>query len=205
MIEVSAKVDIEPWQRAMNALVKDQLPFATAATLTKVAASAQAQVRRELPRRFELRNRRLLNGIKVKNAVKRDWPSQRAWVGTVDEEIARHEKGGTFRPARSQFHAIPTRVVRRKKGGRYAGAVTKKDSPRKILSLKSGYVAGNAIRLRKSSRRQTRGLTMFHLRRTIRIRPRLGFEETVRNVVARRIQRTFSAELSRALRGARPR
>lgn len=196
MAPVEAQLVLRPWLRALNAVGKDQMPFAVARTLTDVAKDAQEEVRRVLSRRFEIRSKHPLRGIQVEPAKKRDWPRTRARVGTRDQYIAQHERGGVFRPRSSSYHAIPTRRVKRTKSGR----VRKRDRPREIIEGKRGFFTDRTIRLNDYRRRQRRAPTMFLLRRQIRLQPRLGFEDTVRQTAAARMQPTFTRHMAAALR-----
>ncbi|MEL6715150.1 MAG: hypothetical protein AAFU73_23455 [Planctomycetota bacterium] len=199
MIEL--ELQVRPWERAMNSLVKDQLPIATADALTSVAYAAQSRVRLELTRRFTIRNRGLLKGVQVVKAKKRDWPRSRAIVGMREALWAPHETGALVRPYRSKHHAIPTRRVKRNKGG----TVRKSQRPSEIIQRGRGHVAGSIIRLNDHRRRTRRSATMYLLRKSIRIRPSLRFEETVRGVALRQLQPAFHAKLKAHLRTARPR
>lgn len=196
MSEVSVTLEIRPWQRAMNSLGKDQLPFAVASTLSKVAVDAQHAVRRELPKRFTLRSNWTQRGILTTPAKKRDWPRITAVVGSRDEFLVQHETGGVFRPRRSKFHAIPTKRVQRKA----SGAVRKAQTPRALIERGRGYFAGRSIKLSDTRRTKQQAGTMFFLRPTVRIRPVLGFESTVRETAHARLQSTFRSQLSAALR-----
>lgn len=199
MIEL--EIQVRPWQRAMNSLVRDQIPYATVQALTSVAYDARDRVRQELPRRFTIRNRGLLKGVQVERASKRDWPRIRAVVGLRDALWVPHESGASLHPSRSTYHAIPTRRVKRNRGG----TVRKSQQPREIIDRGRGHFAGSTIRLNHYQRRERRAATMYLLRKSIRIRPALRFEETARSVAVRRLHPTFQAELKAALRTARAR
>jgi hypothetical protein len=123
---------------AFQRLAADQLPFATAVALTRVAQDARDKERKQLDATFKVRSRRRIEqGIQVNRAEKRDWPRPRAEVGLRDEFMARHVTGGDKEPKPGTRHvAIPTRFVQR--GPR--GSVVFRDKPRQIRNRNGGFV-----------------------------------------------------------------
>lgn len=198
-IQVKAEVDIASWQRAWNALGRDQLPFATAATLTSLAKSAQARVRQELPSRFKVRSTWTSRGIQIQPASKRDWPRAYALVGTRDAHMVDQELGAVRKPRSGRNIAIPTKRVKRKG----SGAVRAAQRPRRLIQRKKAYATQRAIKLKDTRRTKHQAAVMFLLRPVVKIRARFGFEDTVRDVVRREASQAFQRELGRALRTRR--
>lgn len=124
---------------AFAKLANDQLPFATAVALTRVAVDARDQERRVLGRTFTLRSRkRVEGGIQINRAEKKDWPRCRAEVGLRDEFMAKHVTGGEKTPKPGGKHvAVPTRIVQRLPSG---GVVTRQ-RPKPVLQRPGGFTA----------------------------------------------------------------
>lgn len=131
---------------ALAKLAREQLPFATAVALTRIAQDARNDVRHQLRRSFTLRSRRVEGGIQINRAEKRDWPHPKAEVGTKDSFMARHVTGGTKKPLAGTKHvAIPTKIVQRGAGG----GVMIGHKPRQIRARETGFVTdakGNPTR-----------------------------------------------------------
>lgn len=195
-LDIRVEFDLPPYLRALNHLGKNQLPFAVASTLTAVAKVAQANVKRVLPRRFKLRSTWVQRGIRIKPARKSDWPRSYALVGSRDPYMVDQETGGQRRARRGKYRAIPAKRVQRKA----SGAVRRAQSPRSIIGKGRGYFGDRAILLKDTRRTKHRAKTMYLLRRTVSIRPRFGFEDTVQQTAARRIIPIFRRKLTAALR-----
>lgn len=123
---------------AFAKLAHDQLPFATAVALTRVAQDARDQERRQLGRTFTLRSRRRVEmGIQINRAEKSDWPRCRAEVGLRDDFMAKHVTGGEKTPKPGTRHvAIPTRIVQRTA----SGGVVLRQRPKSIRRRPGGFV-----------------------------------------------------------------
>lgn len=121
MSEIRFEVDAnaQSLAEAFARLAREQLPFATAVALTRVAQEARDRERGALSDTFTLRSRRRVEGgIQINRAEKKDWPRSRAEVGLRDAFMARHVTGGVKTPKPGVSHvAIPTRLVVRGPGG----------------------------------------------------------------------------------------
>lgn len=103
-MDVELTVDLSDFERRMSRLARDQVPFATALTLTRVTLHARDELREDLPNHFVIRNRWTERGVVAKTASKRDLE---AIVGHRDEYMARQATGGTKRPKSASLVAIP--------------------------------------------------------------------------------------------------
>jgi hypothetical protein len=94
MFDLQIKTNLPQLERELTEFAKKQIPYATARTLTQLAKNAQAEVRRNLPTRFQIRNHFTASGIRIEPARKSDWPNLRSAIGSVDGYLARQELGG---------------------------------------------------------------------------------------------------------------
>lgn len=197
-VAIKAQVELRPWLSVMNALGKDQIPFATAKTLTALAKDSQLAVQRTMPSRFKLRNRAFPKvAIKIVAARKRDWPRQVAVVGSPFASLALQETGGIKRSRSGGALAIPTSKVRRGARGVALG-----NRPRSQIRSGKARVTEDSrsiVRVFKRKHKQPTPV-LFLLRSRARVRPRLGFDATVKRVVRSRAQLIFDFELKKGLR-----
>jgi phage gpG-like protein len=195
-LDIRLEVDLPPYLRTLNALGKDQLPFAVASTLTEVASLAQARLRAQLPRRFNIRSKWTAKGIQTKKARKGDWPRTYALVGTRDEYMVQQELGGIRRARSGRYRAIPSRVVKR----RASGAVRKDQRPRALIGKGRAYFGTESIQLTGGKSGRGRKGTAYWLREQVRMRPRWGMRQSVQQTAATTIQPVFRRKMTAALR-----
>lgn len=183
----------------LRRLARDQIPFATARALTDVAQAARDAQREAMPRRFTIRNKRVVRGITIERANKSDWPDTFALVGTRDPFIARHELGGVQRPATGGRFAVPTRVAasRRTRTGKIPATL----KPGRLLSSGAGFLTDDGRIVLKRKRRRTLGglRTVFSLHRTIKLRRSLRLVETVERVARREYPGAFAKRIRQAI------
>jgi hypothetical protein len=75
-MKLSVQTDIRGFQRNMETLRKDQIPFATAYALTQTAIAAQKEVEREIPRVFDNPTPFTRQAIRIRPATKRRLQSE---------------------------------------------------------------------------------------------------------------------------------
>ena len=168
--------------RQVGNLTLSQLPFATAKSLTQTAQLARDHVRLNMRRHFTTRSKRPARGVTIQAAQKRDWPWQKARVGTRDAFMAEHVTGKIRRPKKSKTLAVPTRLVKRTSTGK----VRKAQKPRTILAKEGGHVESRQVRLRRPrARGQAKRVSIFFLlKREVKIRKRWPFQEEVNEKAA---------------------
>lgn len=190
---------------AFQMLAERQLPFATAVALTRVAQDAQEGVRRDMPHRFKLRGSRLLKGVQITRAEKRDWPNPKAQVGSRDEFMVTQELGGERRPQKgASFMAIPTRVVTSQRTS--TGGVPRRLKPRNVN--KARKIPGDRIVAPLSKGKSATGkkldeASFWLLRRRVKIKPRFRLRETVEGSVESTYPKRFEEEFAAAMKSAR--
>lgn len=198
--------------RAFGDLARKQLPFATAVALTRLAQDAQTRVRDGMASKFKLHGNRLVRGVQIKRAEKRDWPDVRAVVGDRDEFMVLQETGGERRAEKGggSHVAIPTKLVTSRRTS--AGRPPKALKPKALLANKRAHarrIAGEAIVARLTGKKSATGrpeqLTYWLLRKSARIKPVFRFRETVTDTAEDRFRPVFERELTAAVKSARVR
>jgi len=131
--------------------------FASALMLTRTAQDSQAEIKRQLPRRFEIRNRAVVDGIRIQAATKSKLVAS---VGSIDDFMALQEEGGTKQSRRGKSLAVPdTRrdLTRREPGSirrTSRGSVTSGTSPQGMLKKAGPKPKRRASPGRGSARRR---------------------------------------------------
>lgn len=191
-ITVDVKTNLKPLSTVFK-----QFPFATALALTRTAQDVQVEERRDLPRKFTLRNNWVSQGIRIKAATKSDL---QAVVYQRDDFMALQETGGTKSP-HGRSIAIPKAVRTNKRGivptGRY---------PRPLLDKPGVFLATiGTIRgiWERTSRKRVPLRLLYTLKNSVPIRPRFNFIPTARRVVLQRFARQFQLAFDRAIKTAR--
>ena len=201
-VEVASNAD--ELRRAFRQIAKDQVPFATALALTRLAQRGQEAGRDRLSSEFKLRSRWVRNGLRIKRAEKRDWPNPVAIVGHRDEYMVLHETGGMKRARGGGRVLIPTRLVRRTSAGR----IRKRQRPAVLgpkLQEQPGKFGARRLELMTRRARRDRRKILYLMRRRVRIRPRFRLTATVNGVAADHSGPIFEKALEAAIRSARVR
>jgi hypothetical protein len=200
---ITVKVDgINQAISMLSDLGRSQLPFATAKALTQLANESRAEIVKDLPSNFTLRNQWWRPGsqfgMNVKTAKKTDWPRPVAEVYTRAHWMIIQETGGVKRPVSGSNLAIPTRNVRRNK----RDIITAANRPSGSAMAKAfKKTIGGDSYLVKPSKKSL--LSMYLIKPSANVRKKFGFEITVREIVARRWSTVFSNAVADAIRTAR--
>ncbi|MBF0252152.1 MAG: hypothetical protein HQL35_16190 [Alphaproteobacteria bacterium] len=214
--------NIEDVERLLTDLEKQHLPFAVARALTRAAYESRDAVRADIANRFTLRTRRAQQGVRVHAAKYRKGVplgALQADVHTLDWYMEDQETGGLRgRTPSGHRRAVPTLHMRR--GGTFQGKV-KKRARSTLLETRAGTrkrkkkasAAPRPFLVRVSPQtevifvREGRGrlpiLPLFVLTDRVRVRPRLGMDETTRDTMARRFGPLLVDSLRDALKGNR--
>ncbi|MEO5330368.1 MAG: hypothetical protein H7829_19250 [Magnetococcus sp. THC-1_WYH] len=179
-----------------------QILFASALALTNTAKDGRDEARRELPQRFTIRTGWVAKGIQVRAANK---ANLKATVMVLDQFMALQETGGS---KTSPFgdslgipigaHPTPTSVTR---PGNFPGAMLKRKGYF-IAPVRKGSSTKGVWR-RTGKDRRARMKLMYAFSRQVRIKPRFGFNETVRKVASEQFPKRFAEALEKALATAR--
>ncbi len=217
MIDIKVELDVSG-PLAQLAALKNQIPFAIASALTKTAQDVQAEVRRQMPRRFTVRTPWIAKGVRVKPSTKANLT---AIVHDVDPFMNVQESGGEKKSIRRRvfdygpYLAVPLDARRNPRD-----VVRKEDWPANlikpfILTAADGrkYLAVHALAKKLRGQRGKLGIgkqvggtgvrLMYRLVEQADIKPRFGFTETARRVIAQKFAPNLEAAMQRAIATAR--
>ncbi|MBF0097164.1 MAG: hypothetical protein HQM04_10665 [Magnetococcales bacterium] len=182
--------------------MEKQIRFAAAKALTQTAQDAQEEIRRQLPERFTIRTGWVAKGIRIVPATPNKLEST---VVVKDEFMIQQETGGEKTSPFGDSLGVPV-------GARPTPtAVTRPSRFPAALLTKPGYFIAPithgsktmALWKRTGRGRRTRLTLMYVFARQVRLRPRFGFRETVRNVALSRFPQRFREAIRQALATAR--
>lgn len=184
-------------------IAEEQLPFAQAVALTRLAQLSREAVLGRLPRDgFTIRSSRVLKGVRVVRAEKRDFPKSRAQVALLDEFMADHVLG---RQRTGRGRRIAVRSDKVKLTG--TGAVPKAKKPRQLIAQGTAFERRGTLFVRPRRRRtgEPEVVPMYFLRGRVKIEPRWEYVSTVEGEVGAKYDAAFRAELEAAIKSARAR
>lgn len=132
---MDVSIDISDFVANIDQAQAKDIPFATAKTLTRVAQDAQIEVKREIGKKFTLRNTWTQLGVKITPAEKLSWPiTAEVYTDTgnasAPDYLTGQEDGLMKVPHNGNQHiAIPTKYLR----ARFPGAIPPPVRPRNLL------------------------------------------------------------------------
>lgn len=218
-MKITVTANTKKAEDMLTALVQKQIPYALSRATNAVAKDVQAAVRAELPGHFILRRKGFIERtIKIlKFSNKRDRPIATT-IGTDPRFnfLAKFERGGTKQGAGGGSLAVP------QVGGarRTIRSVVPSSLRIPALQLRKHTTAGGKVQLKGLFRTFTvktattalvmqrvgkRGLTkvLYAFKRSVPIRPMLGFYRTAEQVVGGMWVRRASESLRDAVKNAR--
>lgn len=226
MFDADITVDFRATDIYLERLEQSQIPFTMAVTLTRLAQQSQKRIRRKMPSQFEIRSKRVIQGVRIKPARKADFKrgTINSQVLDIDEFMAIHTTGGIKRPSRHRYLSVPRQALKDRGHRTKTGKVKKRFKPSVMIAkIKAQRTARHpkkkgrrgprrpfimdingqpVIAQRKSSKRFPL-IYFWGMTTNARIRKRWPFEETVEQVVRRNYVKTFIREYKRNVRSAR--
>lgn len=211
MVDLRIDLELSPTLRALDDLKRKQIPFATALALTRTAQHAQREIKRDLPRRFELRSPFVERGVRIEAATKAKLEAAVLWRGPQGSKfglsLARQETGGSKRPYSRAipggYLALPRDV---KRDGR--GIIPRSQRPGALLKRKRVYIQQDAGRGAAIMQRGTKGappVMLYYLeKRPARIKPRFHFRETAVAAARKVFKKEFGKAFAKAIASRRP-
>lgn len=211
---ITVDVDWTPLSRYLDDMRRRQLPYVTAASTTKLAQLAQADVRSSLGSRFTMRSQWISKGIRIVRAEKKDWPAVQAIVGTLDWFMLPQETGAKRVPEGSRQHLpVPASGIRPTKETK----IPRSKFPKALLSggrskrrafirkLPGGVHAGQIAVLRRTGTGRYPVQVLYLLESETKGKKRLGMQATVTATVRSNHARIFNEVMERALQPKAPR
>jgi len=198
VIKAAEITGLEDTIRYLEALRKDQVPYATARALTSVANEARKSVVDRLGNKYKLRGvwwkagQRF--GVNVVTAKKKDTPIVSSVFSRADW-LSLHETGGIKKASGGRI-AIPTHNVKRSA----AGKITKANRPRNLKNKwESETSGGPAIFQLKGGELKP----MYWLEDSAKIEKGLEFRNTAQDLFKKRFKTIFNLELNKTIATAR--
>jgi len=125
MIEISVKSNVDAVSRQLSAIAYDQLPFATARTLTELAKLAAAAERAAMPKVFDRPTPFTVNSVAVQGA-KKDMPVARVFIrDKAAKYLAPYEFGGIQFLGNKQANLVPVEAQTNQYGNLPRGTIAK--------------------------------------------------------------------------------
>lgn len=127
MLTISVATEFEAMRLTLNDFGRDQLPFAAARALTRLAQSGRDEVKRGLPVVFDRPTPFTSRGVTIRSATKRALEAAVVVLPAQAAYLRLQEEGGTRQPKKSalvkpavirlnQYGNIPHRALARAKG-----------------------------------------------------------------------------------------
>lgn len=217
---IQIQIDTKQIQAMVGAVDTKQIQFATARALTKTAQAVQQAVRAEMPSRFTLRRQWIVQGIRITPATKANLTatiySKDAFMerqeyggikmgtpggGNFSSTSLQQPKGKRVRPAMGRV-AVPTEKVRRNK----SEIIRKSELPAGLGER--GFVIGKPGDTQYLAKRFAKGKRaglqiLYVLKRSTKVKPRLGLRDIGIDVVRSKFAEIFSQSLSDAIATAK--
>lgn len=220
-------VNLDPLLRSLTTLERKSLPYAQALALNETAFQTKDKLVQKMPSQFDLRSKRPVKGFRVNKAHKGQGVVS-ASVYHLDAWMGAHETGGTKRPTNGKAMGVPSTETQDKgrapsgkirerwwprnlaksagfadprAAGRMGGRGHKGKGLPKAFLLRSKKGAVSIVR------RSTRGggdgnrfdlVELYHLRKSVEIKPRWEFVDTVELVARVNLAKNFERALFKA-------
>jgi hypothetical protein len=199
-------------------LQRQQIPFAAAVALTRVAGGVQDTERSELRDTMTLRNRWSASGVQMNRAEKRDFPQAFAEVGIEERRsyLIDHITGADRRAKDGGRVAIPdteetfpsgSANIRRSSSGR----IPRGQQVRGLKRRKRGKPftikgkSGNELLVRRTGNERYPLEILYAFQRSVKIDKTWNFEGIARREVGATYDREFGRALGQAIASAKTR
>ena len=180
----------------------DQVKYACATTLTRIALDAQQDVRESLSKNFTIRSPWVSKGIRIKPANRGTLIS---FVYSKDSFMGLQETGGEKKAVMGSRLAVPVGIRKNKKTKTprrlWPGALIRSNSKTKHVfyrPLKGSR--GRAIGLwQRTSGRRGKLKLLYILKKSVQINPSFNFRNTVATTAKRVFPARFYSEVVKAI------
>lgn len=205
MLRVTVQSNAVQLAGKLDAVATEQIPFASALALTRLAQGGQRTERGRLSQVFTIRNTFVSRGLQIRTASKKDWPLMSAEIGTRDEFMARQALGGTKTGRDGGQLAIPLAArptpMTITKPSQWPGPLLRSGKAF-LRTIRTGPLAGRAAVLQRTGQgRDVR--VMYYVAPSVKVRKRWPFVEQVSTLVQARYDKEFGEALAQAIASAR--
>jgi hypothetical protein len=224
---ISLVTNLPAVRAALQALPRDQVPFAVALSLTRLSVRVRDAARQQLQANFDVRSRWVVQRLSMDLTRKGEWPKPTSKVGEEYSPFELHEKGGPKLPGVGYaFVFVPTRFVRAQRDGQ--GKIPVALRPQSLISrglVRTAELPGlglvlllnervaaraNGRRRRGATRINEAGFTpsgnqraLYLLRPTVQIKPKFGLFELGERVVKNQYAKVFVTAMDDAFKTRR--
>lgn len=202
---ISISINTAEFNRWMNGVARQQVPFATAQALTQTAKDAQGDLKAEAGRMMTLRNAHTARGIRIKRADKRDGiNAMNSQVGSIDWYVEGQSQDGdsTRTPRQSRYRYIPVKARTNK-----ARSIPKRLKPSALAASPKVFWRhksnGSALVYQRMGRKGNKLKLLYVAVPQQRIKPKLSLAKTVTLTAQRRLRRNFIKSMGKAIKSAR--
>jgi len=191
MKKKAVEINVKKVLKQLDNLTKKQVPYATANALNDLAFKSREKIISEMPNKFIIRNKWVLNGVLIDRATKKNLV---ALIYHRASFMAKQEYGGIRKP-RGQFLAVPIdiRSDKRKR-------ITEAMKPKAILKKKDVFATKRAIVKRSGKKKR---IVLYSFKKQVVIKPRWDFYNTVWKVCTQYGVSSFVKAMNKAIAGAK--
>lgn len=200
---ITMKINTVEFNRWLNGVARQQIPFATAQALTMTAKDAQRDLKAEAGRTMTLRNAHTARGIRIKRAEKRDgFGAMNAQVGSIDWYVAGQadDASSVRTPQTSRYRYIPVKA-RPNQGRR----IPKRFTPAALAQIGTAFwkhqANGTALVYQRTGKHGLRLMYVAVPRQTIK--PKLSLIHVVTMTANRTLRKNFIRSMQKAIKAAR--
>lgn len=201
---LSLTVNTAEFNRWLNGVAREQIPFASAKALTLTAKDAQAALKSAAAGAMTLRNQHTARGLRIRPADKRDGMGMKAEVGSKDWYMADQagEREEVRSPQSAKYRYIPKKARPSK-----TARIPKRMTPAAIAGNPNAFWRhkpdGTALVLERTGR-GGKSLRLLHVAvPKQRLNPAMSLADIVQATASRRIRRNFVLSMQQAIKSAR--
>jgi hypothetical protein len=208
-MQISMESNIKEFSRGMDKFQRKQIPFAVKLALDATAFDGQRAVKANIEKKFILRNKWTVSGVRVKKANKARLISS-VYMASGRDYMMRQETGGIRTPKGNSI-SVPQRVR-----GKKSTKISKARRPTTLLNNTAKFFkvdVGNAdprsrhlppgIYQRMGGKKNRKLKMMYASEPRTVYRKRFGFEKTMIGITKNKFGKNLQRSFDRAMRTAR--
>lgn len=201
-VPISMTINTAEFNRWLNGVAREQVPFATAKALTMTAKDAQGDLRGAAGQSMTLRNQHTDRGLRISRAEKRDGMlGMKSEVGSIDWYAADQmdERSNIRQPQAARYRYIPVKARPNK-----ARAIPKRLKPAALVNSPKTFwrpkPGGGALIYERIGRGGHKLRLLYVAVPRQRVEPAMSLADTVRATATRKLRRNFILSMGQAMR-----